>query len=63
MTGGRRDDLLTSMMLTNRLQSLAAELNSQYQITYARPRMLLPPKVLDVSVKRPGLTARARRWP
>ncbi|HKY21905.1 MAG TPA: VWA domain-containing protein [Vicinamibacterales bacterium] len=63
MTGGRRDDLLTSMMLTNRLQSLAAELNSQYQITYARPRTLLPPNVLEVSVKRPGLTARARRWP
>jgi VWFA-related protein len=62
-TGGRRDDLLTSMALTDRLQVLGRELNGQYRITYARPRTLLPPKAMEVAVKRPGLTARARRWP
>ena len=62
-TGGRRDDVLTSMALGDRLQKLANELNSQYRITYARTKSLLPPKTLEVSVKRPELTVRARRWP
>jgi len=63
MTGGRREDLLTSMALTDRLQSLGNELNNQYQITYARPRTLIPPKDLQVTAKRPNVTVRARRWP
>jgi len=63
LTGGRRDDLLTSMALSDRLQLLANELNGQYQVTYARPRTLLPPKAMEVEVKRPDLTVRARRWP
>jgi len=63
MTGGRRDDLLTGMALPDRLQALSNELANQYQITYARPRTLLPPKTIEVSAKRPGLTVRARRWP
>lgn len=62
-TGGRRDDVLTSMALGDRLQKLANELNSQYRITYARTKALLPPKTLEVTVKRPELTVRARRWP
>jgi VWFA-related protein len=63
MTGGRRDDLLTSMAISERLGLLANELNNQYQITYARPPKLIPPKSLEVSAKRPGVTVRARRWP
>jgi Ca-activated chloride channel homolog len=63
MTGGRRDDLLTSMAIAERLESLANELNMQYQITYARPPKLIPPKTLEVAVKRPGVTVRSRRWP
>jgi Ca-activated chloride channel homolog len=63
MTGGRRDDLLTSMSLGDRLQSVANELTHQYQVTYGRPRTLLPPKSLEVRVKRPNVTVRARRWP
>ncbi len=63
MTGGRRDDLLTGMALPDRLKVLGNELNSQYQVTYARPRTLLPPKAMEVGVKRPELRARARRWP
>jgi VWFA-related protein len=63
MTGGRRDDLLTSMAISERLISLGNELNSQYQVTYARPPKLIPPKTLEVAVKRPDVTVRSRRWP
>lgn len=63
LTGGRRDDLLTPMALTERLQSLGAELENQYQIVYARPSRLIPPKSLEVTAKRPGVTVRARRTP
>lgn len=63
MTGGRRDDLLTSQAYADRLQSLAVELNGQYQVTYARTKTLIPPKAMEVTAKRPGVTVRARRWP
>ena len=63
MTGGRRDDLLTPMALSERLQSLGRELESQYQIVYARPQRLVPPKTLEVTSKRPSVTVRARRIP
>ena len=63
MTGGRREDLLTSMALSDRLQSLGTELQNQYQITYARTKTLIPPKSLEVSAKRQDVTVRARRWP
>jgi VWFA-related protein len=62
MTGGRREDLLTTMALTDRLQSAVNELMNQYQITYARPRTLIPPKNVEVTAKRPDITVRARRW-
>lgn len=63
LTGGRRDDLLTPMALTDRLQSLGNELEHQYQIVYARPSRLVPPKTLEVTSKRPSVTLRARRLP
>ncbi len=62
-TGGRREDLLTPMALGDRLQSLANELEGQYQVVYARPSRLVPPKRLEVTVKRPSVTVRARRLP
>ena len=61
MTGGRREDLLSAMAMTPRLQSLATELNNQYQIVYARPRMLIPPKMIDVGVRKPDVVVRAPR--
>ena len=63
MTGGRRADLLTPMALTDSLKSLGNELDNQYQIVYARPSRLVPPKTVDVTVKRPSLTVRASRIP
>jgi VWFA-related protein len=63
MTGGRRDDLLTPMALSDRLQALGNELENQYQVVYARPSRLVPPKSLEVTVKLPSVTVRARQLP
>jgi VWFA-related protein len=58
-TGGRRDDLLSSMALSDALGSLAEDLTQQYKVVYGRPGSLMPPKKIEVSVKRPGLETRA----
>jgi hypothetical protein len=63
MTGGRREELLSAMSMTPRLQSLASELNNQYQVVYARPKMLIPPKTIAVGVKRADVVVRAPRLP
>ena len=63
VTGGRREDLLTPMALTDQLRLLGTELENQHQVVYARPARLIPPKTLEVTVKRPGVTVRARRLP
>ena len=57
-TGGNRFALLSSLALASALNRLADELTSQYRITYGRPETLIPPERIEVSVKRPGLTAR-----
>jgi VWFA-related protein len=57
-TGGGRVDLLTSMSLGPALERLAAQLEHQYRVTYARPESLIPPEKTEVSVTRPGLSAR-----
>jgi VWFA-related protein len=61
MTGGRREDLLSAMAMTPRLQSLATELNHQYQVVYARPKTLIPPKTIEVGVRNPDVVVRAPR--
>jgi VWFA-related protein len=63
LTGGRREDLLTSMALEERLADLARELKSQYQIVYARPDTLIPPDKIEVAVRQPRLMVRAPRVP
>jgi Ca-activated chloride channel family protein len=57
-TGGNRFTLLSSQALAGALNRLADELTSQYRITYGRPETLIPPERIEVSVNRPGLTAR-----
>ncbi len=57
-TGGRRQDLLSSMALAGALDQVADDLGAQYKLVYGRPASLLPPKDIDVSVKRADLTAR-----
>jgi VWFA-related protein len=61
MTGGRHEELLTAMSMTSRFTSLAGELNNQYEVVYARPRALIPPKTIEVGVKRPAVIVRAPR--
>jgi VWFA-related protein len=57
-TGGSRQDLLTSMTLGASLDRVADDLASQYKVVYARPGSLLPPRTVEVAVKRPGTTTR-----
>jgi VWFA-related protein len=63
VTGGRRQDLLTSMALADRLRDLARELKTQYQVVYTRPDTLIPPKKIEVAVRQPSLMVRAPRVP
>ena len=51
------------MAIGDRMESLATELESQYQITYARPKTLIPPKTVEVSAKNTDVTVRAKQWP
>ena len=57
-SGGRREDLLTSIALGATLTKLATELTHQYRVTYARPQSLIPPEKITVAAARPGLVAR-----
>ena len=58
LTGGRRENVLTSMTLPSKLKEVAVELTHQYLVTYAHPDSLIPPERITVAAKRPGLTAR-----
>lgn len=49
-TGGRREELLTSMALDDALSRLAAEIEQQYEVVYSRPEALIPPKTIAVDV-------------
>jgi VWFA-related protein len=59
-TGGRRDNVLPLTAAATQMKQLARELLNQYVVTYARPDTLIPPQKIEVTVTRPGLTARAR---
>jgi Ca-activated chloride channel family protein len=59
-TGGRRDNVLALTGAAPRMKQLADELLKQYVVTYARPQQLIPPEKIEVSVTKPGLTARAK---
>lgn len=59
-TGGRRDQLLSELAIPDALTKLAGELLNQYVVTYGRPESLIPPEKVQVTVKRPDVTARAR---
>jgi VWFA-related protein len=61
LTGGRRDQVLADSGISSRLAQLADELINQYVVTYSRPETLIPPEKVEVSVTKPGLTARASR--
>lgn len=62
-SGGRRQNVLTSMALADALNHLAAELLAQYRVTYARPATLIPPEKIEVSMRAAGLVARGTPVP
>jgi VWFA-related protein len=59
-TGGRREQLLSEMAIPEKLKALAEALKNSfaYEITYGRPERLVPPEMVEVSVKQPGLKVR-----
>jgi hypothetical protein len=59
-TGGRRDQLLSSIAIPEKLRQVADDLLNQYVVTYASPEALIPPEKVDVSSKRQGVNVRAR---
>jgi VWFA-related protein len=59
-TGGRRDQVLAITAAPEKMKQLANELLQQYVVTYSRPETLIPPEKIEVTVTKPGLTARAR---
>ena len=63
LTGGRREDLLTSMALADKLNDLARELKTQYRVVYARPETMIPAARIDIAVRQPRLTVRASHVP
>jgi Ca-activated chloride channel family protein len=59
-TGGRREQVLALTAAAPQMKQLANELVNQYVVTYGRPDTLIPPQKIEVTVTKPGLTARAR---
>ncbi len=58
-SGGRRQNILSPMALTDACTHLAAELLNQYRITYARPQTLIPPEKIVVTGRLAEWTLRA----
>lgn len=59
-SGGRRIDVLATQAFGEQLGLVAASLRHQYRVVYARPDRLIPPKRLQVTAARRGLTVLAR---
>lgn len=57
-SGGRREELLTSLGLDSALRAIGEDLSSQYVLAYARPESLIPPKKVEVTSADPALRAR-----
>jgi hypothetical protein len=58
-SGGRHQQIIASTGFLLGLQNLAAELTSQYRITYTLPPGVKKSEKLNVSIKRKGLVVRA----
>jgi VWFA-related protein len=57
-TGGVNEQALSGMALTPELERISAQLRNQYRLVYSRPESLIPPERIEVTVKKPALTAR-----
>jgi hypothetical protein len=58
-SGGRHQSIVAASGFLLGLQNLAAELTSQYRVTYTLPTGAKPSERLSISVKRKGLVVRA----
>lgn len=61
-TGGRHDVIVGQSALVNELKTVAGFLLAQYEVTYSRPAGPTP-TVLQVGVRRAGVTIYATRFP
>jgi hypothetical protein len=59
-TAGRFEEVLLPQALEGKARQLASEISNQYRVTYARPSRLIPPKTVEVRVRRPDLRTRGR---
>jgi VWFA-related protein len=57
-TGGQHLTMLAPHALGANLDRVARELMSQYKVVYARPDTTIPPKAVEISSRREGLTVR-----
>lgn len=58
-TGGSRELLVTNLSLSDRLQKVGQIVTSQFEVQYARPETLIPPRKVEVLSARPTLKLRA----
>lgn len=58
VSGGRTQDVLSSMGYADALGRFAEDLANTYKVVFGRPAALVPPKEFDVTVVPDGLTAR-----
>lgn len=61
-TGGRGALIFAASALKERFSEVAAQLLTQFAVTYARPESLIPPERLDVRLTREGYRLHAPRW-
>jgi hypothetical protein len=61
-SGGENLQVLAATALATTFTQVASLLASQYDITYARPESLVPPKRVDVAVSRPDTKLLAPHW-
>ena len=58
-SGGRRIDVVATAAMTKALQDIAADIATQYAVTYALPEGVKPDKRFSISTDRKGVTLRA----
>jgi VWFA-related protein len=61
-SGGENLQVLATTALATTFSQVASLLASQYDITYARPESLVPPKRVNVAVSRPDTKLLAPHW-
>lgn len=61
-TGGRSAMVFDGSAIKNRFNDVAAQLLSQFAVTYGRPETLVPPDKLEIRLVNPELRLAAPRW-